>query len=132
MLRDYLAVHEFGFNDRPFPTVQRIRAQWNRTKRRIVKKLHDPTILKFRLYDLRHYYGTMLYHKTKDILYVKEKMGHRSIKNTLIYTHLVSFSDEEYTSAVANTVEEARKLIEAGFEYVAEMDGVRIFRKRSF
>ena len=130
MLKDYLVIHNFGFNDRLFPIVQRMRAQWNRAKRRIVRKLHDPTILKFRLYDLRHYYGTMLYHKTKDILYVKEKMGHRSIKNTLVYTHLVSFSDEEYTSAVAETVDEARKLIEAGFEYVTEMDEASLFRKR--
>lgn len=72
----------------------------------------------------------MLYHRTKDILYVKEKMGHRSTKNTLIYTHLVSFSDEEYTPAIAETVDEARKLIEAGFEYVTERDGVKIYRKR--
>lgn len=129
MMKNYLAVHNFGFNDKPFPAVERMRAQWNRAKRRIVKKLHDPTILKFRLYDLRHYYGTMLYHKTKDILYVKEKMGHRSIKNTLVYTHLVSFSDEEYTSAVAETVEDARKLIEAGFEYVTNFDNAKIFRK---
>jgi len=48
----------------------------------------------------------------------------------MIHTHLIRFSDEEYTSAVAKTVENARKLIEAGFEYVTEMNGVKLFRKR--
>jgi site-specific recombinase XerC len=36
----------------------------------------------------------MEYHRTKDILYVKELLGHKSIKNTLIYTHLVQFEEE--------------------------------------
>lgn len=58
-------------------------------------------------------------------------LGHKSINNTLIYTHLVAFEQsDEYTSSVAKTVEEAQKLIEIGFEYVTEFDGVKIFRKR--
>jgi len=32
--------------------------------------------------------------------------------------------------AIAKTVEDERKLVEAGFEYVTTMDGVKIFRKR--
>jgi len=31
---------------------------------------------------------------------------------------------------VAKTLQEACNLIEQGFEYVTEMDGVKIFRKR--
>jgi len=58
----------------------------------------------------------MLYQKTKDILYVKEQLGHKRIETTLIYTHLIRFSDEEYVTAVAKTVESARKLIETGFQ----------------
>lgn len=86
--------------------------------------------MKIRLYDFRHYFATMLYQRTKDILYVKEQMGHKRIENTLIYTHLIRFSDEEYVSAVARTVEEARKLVEAGFEHVCNHDDVMLFRKR--
>jgi hypothetical protein len=73
----------------------------------------------------------MLYYKTKDILLVKEKLGHRNINNTLVYTHLVNFSEnEEYHSATAKNLQEACKLIEEGFEYVTEMDSVKLFRKR--
>jgi len=62
-----------------------------------------------------------------------QMLGHRNIKNTLIYTQLiknVDGFDPEYISKVARTVEEARMLVEAGFEYVCDVDGVKIFRKR--
>ena len=73
----------------------------------------------------------MLYHRTKDILLVKERLGHRNINNTLIYTHLIDFNDkEEYYSATAKTVDEAKALIEQGFEYVTEIDSIKLFRKR--
>jgi predicted RNase H-like HicB family nuclease len=58
-------------------------------------------------------------------------LGHRNINNTMIYTHLIKLDkDEKFYSATAKTVEEARKLIEEGFEYVCEVDGVKLFRKR--
>jgi len=72
----------------------------------------------------------MEYHRTKDILYVMELLGHRDIKTTLIYTQLIRFESDEYHSAVAKSVEEAMGLIEAGFEYVCDMEGVKLFRKR--
>jgi hypothetical protein len=71
----------------------------------------------------------MEYHKTKDILHVMRILGHKSIKNTLRYTQLVDFNDQDYASEVAWTVEEACKLVEAGFQYVCEFDNARIFRK---
>ena len=72
----------------------------------------------------------MLYHKTKDILYVKKQLGHRRLENTLVYTHLIDFKDEEYIVRVARTVEEACQLIESGFEYVTDFEDVKLFRKR--
>jgi len=57
-------------------------------------------------------------------------LGHKNIKNTLIYTQLVDFQDDDYISKVAKTVEEACQLVEAGFEYVCEMDDVKIFKRR--
>jgi len=39
-------------------------------------------------------------------------------------------SNEDYTVKVASTVEEATALIEVGFEYVTDMDGKKLFRKR--
>jgi site-specific recombinase XerC len=81
-------------------------------------------------HTFRHWKTTMEYHKTKDILPVMQLVGHRSITNTLVYTHLVDFKNDEYTSRVAKTIEEARQLIEQGFDYVTEMENIKIFRKR--
>jgi hypothetical protein len=72
----------------------------------------------------------MEYQRTKDILYVMRMLGHKSIRNTIVYTQMVEFKNEEYISAIAPTIEDAKKLVEAGFEYVAEIDGVKLFRKR--
>ena len=58
-------------------------------------------------------------------------MGHRKIETTLIYTQLLQFEqDENYTCKIAQNIEQATKLIENSFEYVTEMDGLKIFRKR--
>ncbi|MCW3977625.1 MAG: site-specific integrase [Candidatus Bathyarchaeota archaeon] len=97
----------------------------------LAKKLKDPTIQQIRLYDFRHYFATRLYAKTKDILFVKQQMGHRKLETTLIYTQLLHLNEEdEYTTRVAKTIEEDAKLIENGFQYVTERDGLRLFRKR--
>jgi len=72
----------------------------------------------------------MEYHKTKDILHVKQMLGHKGIENTLIYTQLVTFENDDYYSAVAKTVDEAGALIEDGFEYVCTHDSMMLFRKR--
>jgi len=73
----------------------------------------------------------MLYKRTRDILYVQQQLGHRNIKNTLIYTQLLQCEqDDNYTCRVAQDVKQDKELIEAGFEYVTERDGLKIYRKR--
>jgi len=106
---------------------------FRRVRDRLANKLQDPSIKTVRLYDLRHFYATMLYHKTKDILLVKRQLGHKSINNTLIYVDLEAIlynTTNEWTCRVAKNVDEATKLIEAGFEKADEIDGIHIYRKR--
>ena len=74
--------------------------------------------------------GSLEYQRTKDILHVMDLLGHRNMKNTLAYTHLVNFESDEYVSKVARTVKEAQELVEAGFDYICDIEGVKIFRKR--
>jgi len=130
MLKEYVGKHRFGLNNRLFATVACMRRRFSTLKKNTATKLQRPELLRINLYSFRHFFGTMTYHKTKDILYTQRQMGHRNIKNTLIYTHLIQFSSEEFISKVAGTVEEACNLVEQGFEYVTEMDNVKIFRKR--
>jgi hypothetical protein len=74
----------------------------------------------------------MEYAKTRDIIHVMQVLGHRNIKNTLIYTQLVKMEKEDsYYSAVAKTTTEAKDLIESGFEYVCTTpEEAMVFRKR--
>lgn len=77
----------------------------------------------------------MLYHQTNDILYVMNFLCHRRIDNTLICIQLDSTIfgsgyNDEFTVKVAKTLKEACGVVEAGFGYVTEMDGAKIFRKR--
>ena len=65
-----------------------------------------------------------------NILYVMQLLVIKH-KNTLIYVELAKFEkDEEFICKVAKTPKEIRALIEAGFEYVLERNGLAYFRKR--
>jgi len=99
-------------------------------KKRIANKLQNPRLLSIHLHTFRHWHATMEYHKTKDILHVMKQLGHRKIENTLIYTQLIQFESDDYHSAVAENIDEAKKLIEAGFEYVCTHESHMLFRKR--
>jgi len=130
MLKEYIARNNFRLNEQMFPVTSVMTHVFMRVRNRLAKRLHEPELKRIRLYDLRHYFATMLYHRTKDILFVKRQLGHRRLENTLIYTHLIDFNDEEYVVRVARSVKEACQLVESGFEYVTEMEEVKIFRKR--
>ena len=104
-------------------------------RKRISCKLENPRLLQIHFTTLRHWKGTMEYHLTKDILHVKRILGHKSVKNTEIYINLESAlfatpDDDQFITKVATTIEEDQELIEAGFEYVTERDGAKIYRKR--
>jgi len=67
----------------------------------------------------------------KDILHVKRVLGHKNIKNTLVYTHLIDFREDERVSKVARNADEACELVEAGFDFVCSTpDNLMVFRKR--
>jgi integrase len=106
------------------------RAGYEVMKDNLAVELNNPRLKEIAFRSFRHCKATMEYAKTKDILHVKWILGHKKIENTLIYTHLVSFDSQDYVCKVAKTLEEATLLIEAGFQYVTEMDGVKLFRKR--
>jgi len=72
----------------------------------------------------------MEYHKPKDILHVMRVWGPKNIQNTLVYTQLVNWEKDDWGCKVASSLGEAVKLIEAGFDYVTEYEGKKIFRKR--
>jgi len=84
-----------------------------------------------RVYDLRHYFATRKYLETKDILYVKELLGHKRLDNTMRYVHLAKQLGEEktYIVKIAKTPEEYHKLLEEGFQLVSKEEYGWVLRK---
>lgn len=112
-----------------------LRSNFCASTKKATKKLANPRLTQIHFHTLRHWKATMEYHKTKDPYHVKQLLGHKSLRNTEVYINLEQAifnegDNSEYTSRIAKTVKGARALLEAGFEYVTDMNGFKLFRKR--
>ncbi|MCK4478383.1 site-specific integrase [Candidatus Bathyarchaeota archaeon] len=116
------------------PSAANKRSSFYLARKRLAKKLQNPRLLKISFHTLRHWKATMLYHDTKDILYVKEFLGHRNIETTLLYVQLTEAIFKEtrdaFTVKVAKTSKEIQELLEVGFEYICEKEDLLYFKKR--
>ena len=101
-----------------------------RQRKAIASKLGNPRINSIHFHTFRHLKASREYHRTKDLVYVQRILGHRSISSTLKYIQLQSFENEEFTCKAGKTQEECMKLIEGGFDFITEIEGVKLFRKR--
>jgi len=114
--------------------LRHIRRQFERMRIKQAFKLQNKRLLKIMLKTFRTWKDTMLYHETKDPWYVMEFLGHRSLQHTRKYVQLEAaiYADgsDDFVSKVAKNVEESCELIELGFEYVHEIDGCYLYRKR--
>jgi integrase len=123
--------------DRIFGNVdaEHFRHNFSLQRRSIADKLKNPRLKQISFKTFRHWKATMEYHRTKDILHVMNVLGHKNIKNTLVYTHLAEElfkSEHEYVSKVAKTEKEACALVDAGFDFVCDFNEHKIFRKRKY
>lgn len=58
------------------------------TRKTLAKKLQNPRLLRISFHTLRHWKATIRYYQARDILYVKEFLGHRKVETTLLYIQL--------------------------------------------
>jgi integrase len=117
-------------SERIFPTTYvNVAFNFRNLRKKVARNLNNPRILKISLVTFRHWAATMKYHQTRNILLVKKLLGHKKIENTMKYTQLIQFKDNEFEVATATTIEEAKIVLSAGFEYVTEKNGVMLFRK---
>ena len=121
-------------SDKVWATLYSLKSNFYKTRNSLAFKLQNPKLKQVGLHAFRHWKATIEYHKTKDILHVQQLLGHRDLRNTLIYINLEKALfqnvDDEFHVKVAHSLDEACKLLEVGFEYVTDMDGAKIFRKR--
>ena len=117
-----------------FSNVRSVLSNFTTQRKRIANAYGNPRLLKITLRTFRHWKGTMEYHKTHDVYHVKRILGHKRLRSTEIYINLehavFEEQNDEFHVKTATTLEEACKLLEVGFEYVTDMDGYKLFRKR--
>jgi len=132
MLQNHINIKGLNQNDKLFKgTAENYSVNYRQMRNNLARKLGKSTLKTIRLYDFRHYFATMLYARTRDILYVKQQMGHIKIETTLRYVQLLNLTEEDdWTCKTATNVKEATQLIENGFTYVTEIDRTKLFRKR--
>jgi len=103
---------------------------------KIAKKTGNPRLLKIGLHDFRHWKLTQVAHEFNgNAHYIQYFAGHRDLNTQQIYVHLADqyygkSASQEFVVEIAKNVEEAKKLIAIGFEFVHEHQGVMIYRKR--
>jgi integrase len=105
-------------------------------RKRLAVKLQNPRLLSIGFHTFRHWKATTLYHKTKDPLYVKDFLGHKSMKNTEKYVNIerkifADYENDEFTVKVTDKPEEATKYLEVGYEWVGVKDNLIFLRKRN-
>jgi integrase len=122
-------------NERIFPgSYNAMKHSFRLKRKRLARKLQNPRLLKINFHTFRHWKATMEYHKTKDPLYVKELLGHRKLDTTLLYIQiehtLFKDGDNQFTVKIAKTPGEIKRLLQVGFDYVCQKDGMVFLRKR--
>jgi len=128
MLRVYLHKNP---QEHPFPTSKIMGDVWRETRRRATTKLCKPELDKIPLKSLRNYSGAQFYYKLPDPIAVMRHLRHKKLETTMHYLRgITTGEEEEYTVKTASNVKEATDLIEHGFQYVTEIDGTKLFKKR--
>jgi len=119
------------FGDGP---INSMKTTFLKARKRLAAKLQNPRLLSISFHTFRHWKATMLYHQTKDPYYVKQFLGHKELRNTEIYINiertLFEPGSDEFTVKVTDKAEEVKALLEVGFDYVCEKDGLIFLRKR--
>jgi integrase len=106
----------------------------SRARRKAAVKLQNPRLNHIIHHTLRHWKATISYHETKDILHVQQLLGHMKLDNTLVYVNLESAifqsENDNFHVKTATTSVQITQLLEVGFEYVCQKDGLIFVRKR--
>ena len=106
-----------------------------RLRKKQAAKMQNPRLLSIGFHTLRHWKATTLYHRTKDPLYVRDFLGHKSMKNTERYVNIerkmfANYEGDEFTVKVTAKQEEATMYLEQGFEWIGVKDNLIFLRKR--
>jgi integrase len=100
-------------------------------RKRAITKLGNPELRKIDFYTCRYWRATMEYRRLHDFGSVMVLLGHKSLRYVLLYAQLSESydTDKGYVCKEAHNVRESKELLEAGFDYIMDKEGVSLFRK---
>ena len=131
-LRTYIIKNDLQPEDRLFKgSKDRYTNAFIKFKKRLAKKLSDPSIRNIRLYDFRHAYTTKQLMKTQNAETVRIIMGHKSLNTTQKYLHLLNFEEGEWEVEGTTDKKRVEELLLLNYKYeLTTPDGTMMFRKR--
>jgi integrase len=117
--------------ERIFPTTYNtIKFSFHTTRKRLAMKLGNERLLLTHIHTFRHWFAMWHLRKWHDVIKTQRALGHKRLENTEKYVRLAEDSGKiDYETRTAETIEEAVRLLDAGFDYITEIDGVKLFRK---
>ena len=118
-------------SERIFPiTYRNLFSCYTKVRGRVAEMQKNERIRKIQLRTFRHWGATWMAHFTNgNVLKVKQRLGHKRVENTMKYIGMVTIRDDEFEVATATNVEDAKKILEAGYTYSTEMNGVKLFTR---
>jgi integrase len=105
-------------------------ASYRQQRKSIEFKLQNDRLTTISFRDFRKFFATKHHAKYLNVPKTQQALGHKNINNTMRYIALQEFQCDDYEVQVAETVEEGKKLGEAGFEHYDTIEGRHLYRKR--
>ena len=69
------------------------------------------------------------HHTNDNVLTIEKLLGHKRIENTMKYIGMTTAITTNTKSQPFTTIEEAKQVLTAGFDFVTEKNGIMLFRK---
>jgi integrase len=117
-------------------TLEAISSNYYQYRLRIAKRQGNQRLLAIGLHDFRRWkLAQIAWEFSGNAHYIQYFAGHKDLNTQQIYVHLAEqyygkFASSGFVFEVAKNIEEAKKLIAVGFEFVHENQGVMLYRKR--
>jgi len=102
-------------------------------RKAVAQKLNNPRLQRITFHTLRHWKGTMEFIDKKDIMHVKQILGHKTVTSTEIYINLAEAlylqPNDKFVCKIAHNEKEELELVEAGFTHVNNRGDLAFYKK---
>ncbi|MCK4884879.1 tyrosine-type recombinase/integrase, partial [Candidatus Bathyarchaeota archaeon] len=110
------------------------RSGFRKRMKQLARQFNNTRFIKIHYHTFRHAFAIRTYHRTKDILYVKTMLGHKSLLTTQKYVEIYSQiydsnTPDQFISKVAVTKEERCTLLNDGWTFIKNDGKEWYFRK---